>query len=312
MRRLVIAIVLSLAAAGSLVIRACGKPPALFVSEQITPSGEYTSGIEGPAVDALGALYAMNFRSQGTIGRLSPGGSKSQPFAVLPLGGVGNGSRFHREGRMYVADYKNHNIFIFDHGSDVPKLYFHSSAFTQPNDLAMARDGTIFASDPDFHNNSGRIWRIDRGTDGSVNGAPMLSERAMGETNGLDLTPDETELYVSESDTREVWAYRIVRDKLISPRLVMKFPAFELDGLRTDLSGRLFVTRPGNGTVAVISPDGKLLREVALKGKDPTNLTFGGPDGKTVFVTQKDGRFIEAFRVDVRGREPCFSASPIC
>ena len=47
-----------------------------------------------------------------------------------------------------------------------------------------------------------------------------------------------------------------------------------------------------------------LLREIALKGKVPTNLAFGGADGKTVYVTQKDGRFIEAFRVDRPGREP--------
>jgi hypothetical protein len=44
---------------------------------------------------------------------------------------------------------------------------------------------------------------------------------------------------------------------------------------------------------------------VRLTGKHRTNLTFGGPDGKTVFVTQADGGYVESFRVERPGREPC-------
>jgi signal peptidase len=138
----------------------------------------------------------------------------------------------------------------------------------------------------------------------------------MGATNGIDLSPDGATLYVSEADTREVWAYRLDGAKLAAPRLVKKFDAFELDGLRTDLDGRIFVARPLNGTIAILAPDKTpdtaLVREVPLRGKVPTNLTFGGPDGKSVFVTQKDGKFIETFRVDRPGREPCLQASAAC
>src|SRR5258708_35768490 len=86
--------------------------------------------------------------------------------------------------------------------------------------------------------------------------------------------------------------------KLAAPRLVKKFDAFELDGLRTDLDGRIFVARPLSGTIAILAPDKKpdtaLVREVPLRGKVPTNLTFGGPDGRSVFVTQKEGNIIES------------------
>ena len=78
---------------------------------------------------------------------------------------------------------------------------------------------------------------------------------------------------------------------------------FELDGLRTDVTGRIFVARPSAGDVSIVNPDGSLVRKVATLGKEPTNLTFGGVDGKTVFVTQKDGKFIEAFLTDQPGRE---------
>ena len=283
---------------------ALGAAARLFMSERVTPLGEYTSEIEGPAVDAAGNLYVVNLHRAGTIGVLAPGAAASRLFAVLPQGSVGSGIRFDRKGRMYVADYRRHNIFAFDPGSATPKLYFHSAEFSQPNDLAMAHDGTLFASDPDFAHRTGRIWRIVRAANGSVTGAPMHSARPMGETNGIDLSPDGATLYVSETDTREVWAYRIDADKLAQPRLVVRFPSFKLDGLRTDRAGRLFVARPGNGTIAIVSPEGKILREVALQGKYPTNLTFGGPGGRTVFVTQVDGGFIEAFETDVPGREP--------
>lgn len=289
---------------------ALGASDRLFVSERITPRGEYTSEVEGPAIDATGHLYVVNFHRAGTIGVLAPGAPASRLFAVLPDGSVGSGIRFDRERRMYVADYRRHNIFVFEPGSTTPKLYFHSAEFSQPNDLAMARDGTLFASDPDFAHGTGRVWRIVRAGNGEAAGAPMRSARPMGETNGIDLSTDGATLYVSETGTREVWAYRIEGDELTQPRLIVRFPSFKLDGLRTDRAGRLFVARPGSGTIAVVSPEGKILREVALRGKYPTNLTFGGPDGRTVFVTQVDGGFIEAFKSDVPGREPCFG--PAC
>ena len=104
-----------------------------------------------------------------------------------------------------------------------------------------------------------------------------------------------------------------------APQLVKTFDKLsaageitELDGLRTDVDGRIFVTRPRAGTVAILTPDGTLAREVPLRGKVPTNLTFGGPDGKTVFVTQADGRFIESFRTDRPGREPCLQVAAAC
>jgi signal peptidase len=206
---------------------------------------------------------------------------------------------------MYVADFKKHNIFVFEPGDVTPRVYFHSDQFNQPNDLAIGTGGTLYASDPSFARRTGQIWRITRGPAGDGHGEVMSSERRMGTTNGIDVSPDGETLYVSESATRELWAYRIEGAKLLAPRLVKKFGAFELDGLRTDVDGKIFVARPSNGTIAMVRPDGNLVREIPLRGKVPTNLTFGGADGKTVFVTQGDGRFIEAFRADRAGREPC-------
>jgi sugar lactone lactonase YvrE len=286
---------------------------ALFSSHRVTAPGEFTFRIEGPAVDALGNLYVVNFQRDGTIGKLTPGASHPQLLAALPPGSIGNGIRFDRDGRMFIADFKQHNIFVIERGQNAPQIYFHSSGFNQPNDLAVATDGTLYASDPKFSTRSGQIWRITRGADGKGHGEVMTSTRPhMGVTNGIDLSPDGATLYVSESDSQEVWAYRLDGNNLLEPRMVIRFDGPEVDGLRTDISGRIFVARPSKGQIAIVAADGTQAPPVSLLGKQPTNLTFGGPDGKTVFVTQKDGKFIEAFQTDRPGREPCLQVPGTC
>jgi len=86
---------------------------------------------------------------------------------------------------------------------------------------------------------------------------------------------------------------------------VKRFSDFSLDGLRTDIDGQLLVARILKGTVAVLSPDGTIKREISLRAKEPSNLAFGGVDGRTVFVTKRQGGFIESFRVERPGREYC-------
>jgi sugar lactone lactonase YvrE len=206
---------------------------------------------------------------------------------------------------MFVADYKGHNIFAFSKGSAEPGLWFHSDDMNQPNDMTVARDGTIYASDPNWKGRAGAIWRIAKAADGSAQGTIMTAPRAMGTTNGIDLSPDGKTLYVSESNSGEIWSYVIHGNALGEAKLVKTFQPDTVDGLRTDVSGRLYVARILKGTIALLKPNGAVEREIALKGKEPTNLAFGGSEGKTVFVAQRQGGFIEAFRTDAEGRDHC-------
>ena len=98
--------------------------------------------------------------------------------------------------------------------------------------------------------------------------------------------------------------------RLLSPRLVKRFDDFRIDGVRTDIDGNLLVARILKGTIAVLTPRGALKREIKLNAKEPTNLAFGGEDGKTVFVTQRQGGFVESFRTDHPGREACLRSCP--
>jgi sugar lactone lactonase YvrE len=85
--------------------------------------------------------------------------------------------------------------------------------------------------------------------------------------------------------------------------LLIEFPDFGLDGMRCDIDGNLYITRFGKGTVVKVSPKGEVMREINVLGARPTNVCFGGPDGRTCYVTESErGRLVQ-FRVDRPGRE---------
>lgn len=130
-----------------------------------------------------------------------------------------------------------------------------------------------------------------------------MLEAAMGTTNGIEVSPDERTLYVSEAVQRRVWAYDLSADGTISnKRLLVTFPDYGLDGMRCDVNGTLYITRFGKGTVALLSPAGEVLREIELTGKNCTNIAFGGPDGCICYVTVADQGNLETFRTDQPGR----------
>lgn len=265
-------------------------------STVIVPPKTFTSGVEGPAVDANGVLYAVNFASEGTIGMLDAQENASL-FVTLPEGSVGNGIRFSSKGEMFIADYPKHNILKVDMASKAISVFAHEDKMNQPNDIAIDDQDRIYASDPNWKENTGNLWRID--ADGKV----TLLEDSMGTSNGVEVSPDNKTLYVNESAQRNVWAYDLAPDGSISnKRILITFPDFGMDGMRCDEAGNLYIARYGKGTVAVVSPEGQVLYEVTLTGKSPTNVAFGGPGGKTVYVTLQDQGNIEKFEALLPGR----------
>ena len=269
----------------------------LYQSTEFTKPALFPSGIEGPAVDANGILYAVNFDSTGTIGKVDSNG-KASLFVNLPEGSIGNGIRFNSKGDMFIADYTMHNILKVDMDTKEISVFAHNADMNQPNDVAIMDNDILFASDPDWKNSKGQIWKID--TDGTIS----LLEGNMGTTNGIEVSPDNKTLYVNESVQRNVWAYDLSPTGEISnKRLLIKFEDFGMDGMRTDVQGNLYITRHGKGTVVKVSPKGEILKEVQLKGKTPSNIAFGGKDGTVAFVTLQDNGNFETFDTEHPGRE---------
>lgn len=269
----------------------------VFKPSAFTPANSFTSGAEGPAVDKSGNVYAVNFEREGTIGKVTPDGQSSL-FIELPNGSIGNGIRFSSRGDMFIADYTNHNVLKVDMDTKEVSVFAHEPRMNQPNDIAIDSKDRFYASDPNWKESTGNIWRID--TDGKV----TLLEDSMSTTNGIEVSPDDKTLYVNESVARKVWAYDLSPEGQISnKRLLIEFPDFGMDGMRCDGDGNLYITRHGKGTIAKVSPDGKLVQEITLTGKKPSNIAFGGEDGRTAYVTLQDTGNLESFRVDTPGRE---------
>ena len=262
----------------------------------LTEPDSFTSGVEGPAFDQEGNLYAVNYEKQGTIGKIFPDG-RSELFVELPEGSIGNGIRFDNRGNMYIADYTGHNVLKVDMDTREVSVFAHQPDMNQPNDLAIDAQGRLYASDPNWNDSTGMLWRIDQ--DRSVH----LLEKNMGSTNGVEISADEKHLYVNESIQRKIWIYDLDDYGNISnKRLFFQFEDYGLDGMRCDNQGNLYVTRHGKGAVIVLSPEGNIIKEISIKGKKVSNIAFGGPDGKTCFVTVADRGCIEKFRVNVPGR----------
>lgn len=196
---------------------------------------------------------------------------------------------------MLIADYKKHNVLKVDMKTKSVSVFAHESRMTQPNDLAIDSKDRIYASDPNFKLNTGRVWRID------TNGNVTLLDSLPTIANGIDVSPDETKLYVGTG--REIFSYDLSSGgELSNKKLFIEFPDFSTDGMRCDAAGNLYIARIGKGVVAKVSPVGKLLKEIKLIGKKPTNIAFGGKDGCTVYVTLMDMGNLENFRVTIPGR----------
>ena len=268
----------------------------LVHSKDFTAENLFSRNIEGPAIDKTGQLYVVNFATDGTIGKVNKDGS-CELYVTLPEGSIANSIQFDSKGNMLLADFTEHNILHVDTKTKAVSVYTHNRNFNQPNDLCINSKDQLFASDPNWKEGTGKIWRID------PNGISALLAENMGTTNGIELSPDEKTLYVNESVQKRVWAFTVDSSGNISQkRLLIAFDDFGLDGMKCDKAGNLYITRYGAGTIAVVSPQGALIKEIILTGKNCSNLVFGGDDGKTVYVTLQDRKGIETFTNDIAGK----------
>lgn len=268
----------------------------LFLAQDFTAENLFTNNIEGPAFDRNGNLYVVNFQKDGTIGLVKPDGAV-ELFLTLPEGSTANAIQFDSKGNMYLADFTGHNVLRVDMKTKKIDVYVHNDSFNQPNDLCINSKDQLFASDPNWKESTGKLWRIDKG------GKAVLLADQMGTTNGIALSPDEKTLYVNESVQRKIWSFAVdKKGNLSNKKLFAEFQDFGFDGMKCDRDGNLYVTRYGKGVIAVLDPNGKLIREVQLKGKRCSNLVFGGLNGKLVFVTLQDRKGMEKFRNDIPGK----------
>jgi gluconolactonase len=174
--------------------------------------------------------------------------------------------------------------------------------FSGPNDIAIAADDSVYVTDNDFGlRDGGRnpdkqlqngIYRIKDGkTTLALSGADLG-----GTPNGIALSPDGKWMYLSTSG-RQMRRYAVNPDGTLGAFTVFTEGAGIGDGQKTDRAGNVFSSGGGGpGIIRITSPAGTLLGTINLPiyGGEPkrqicaTNVAFGGPDGKTLFIAGCD------------------------
>ena len=109
---------------------------SLFKAYDHTAENLFSRNIEGPAVDASGRLFVVNFEKDGTIGLVNPDG-KVELFVTLPGKSIGNSIQFNSAGNMLVADFAAHNILEVNTTTKEVSVYCHDDGFNQPNDICI-------------------------------------------------------------------------------------------------------------------------------------------------------------------------------
>lgn len=289
--------------AGALAASCSGKPPSGELKAEriaaIKPSRSEPGLYEGP-VWIRDALYFSDFSfSEGfpsRVRKFSPDGTVST--AIEDAGS--NGLAVDANGALVAATHKYKAMSRYDLASggraDVATR-FQGQVFNSPNDIAIAADGTIYFTDPDYQQAAAPggqpvtgIYRV--ATDGTV----TLVDGTRKNPNGIALSLNGDTLYVNASDGA-VRAYPIKDGVPQQGRDLIK-GIENGDGMTLDCHGNLYVTEHGPKRVRVFTPQGRELATIRTDA-NVTNVAFGGADGKTLYIT--GAAAVWQVRLDVTG-----------
>lgn len=287
-------------------------PSGLVVPGTVPVVAARVSFLEGPAVDAGGDLYFSDLIGNRIL-RMTPEGAVS---VFRADSGRTNGNAFDAQGRLISCegaeqgpggrrrivrtDMKTGEVAVLTDR-------FEGKRYNSPNDVCVDARGRIWFTDPYYGEDremlemgSEAVYRID--PDGPV--VRVLGQPQIQRPNGIAITPDAGTLYVIDSHSspggnRKIWAFDVAEDGTPGgQRLVYDFGRGRGgDGMRLDIRGNLWVAagimlpRTAGETadvppgIYVITPRGELLGRIPIPEDVITNLAFGGPGRKTLYVT---------------------------
>lgn len=243
------------------------------------------SFLEGPCFDREGRLYVVDI-PWGRVFRID---AERRWELFVGYDGWPNGLKFHRDGRLFVADYRR-GILAVDPATraiSTVAAHWRSEALKGPNDLVFADDGSLWFTDQGqtgVTDPTGRVFR--RAPDGALF---CLSDRVPS-PNGIVLARQGQAVLVA---TREnaIWHLPVHPDGSTSKArtFIQLSGGGGPDGLALDEDGQLAVCHAGLGTVWLFSALGEpLVRYRSCRGLGTTNLAFGGPDRRTLFITEAE------------------------
>ncbi len=277
----------------------CGS--AAFAERQVEllfRGGEF---LEGPSVDRDGSLYVSNIES-GWISKINPDGTRENVFST---GGRPNGTKFHKDGRLFITDQKK-GVLWWDPKTGKSQTLFtdyKGAKFLGPNDLIFDSQGNFYFTDPGMtgaYNPTGAVYKA------TAQGELIQLFHNLAYPNGIALSPNESCLLIAEFAANRI-SYCFF-DKQGKPEwvgiLCNLSGGVGPDGLALDAQGNLYVARNGLGGIQVFSPApmGEPLEFIKVpEGLGVTNCCFGGPDNKDLYITESWMGHVYKVKVDQPG-----------
>ncbi|MCO5089808.1 SMP-30/gluconolactonase/LRE family protein [Bosea sp. (in: a-proteobacteria)] len=250
------------------------------------------SVLEGPSFDRDGNLYCVDIPF-GRIFRVDPKGNFS---LFVEYDGWPNGLKVHRDGRFFVTDFKRGIVVIDPDTRKVEPFLerYRLEHLKAPNDLVFASNGDMYFTDQGLtglQDPTGRLFRL------RADGRLDCLVDTIASPNGVVLDPSEEIVFVAATRQNAVLRVPMLRDGGAAKVgiFIQMSGGSGPDGLAIDEKGGLAVAHVGLGAVWLFTPRGEpRLRIDAPNGYHTTNLAFGGPDRRTLYITESESATILA------------------
>lgn len=244
---------------------------------------------EGPTVDPAGNVY---FTDQPNNRILKWTAANKQVETFLEPAGRSNGLYFDREGKLIACADEKSELWRIDPATKKVTVildHFENKPFNGPNDVWVDPAGGLYFTDPfykrDYWQNrpkpdqeKQRLYYLPKGTK-----TPVIADQSLVQPNGIIGTPDGRQLFVADIGDKKTYQYDITGDGKLANRKL--FCEMGSDGMTRDSVGNLYLTGKG---VTVFDKDGKKLGDIPIPESWTANVTFGGADLKTLFITAMD------------------------
>jgi gluconolactonase len=254
---------------------------------------------EGPAADAEGNVYFTD-QPNNKILKWSIDGKLS---TFMENAGRSNGLYFDNDGNILACADANNQLWQIDAKGNVTILVkdYEGKLLNGPNDLWMHPSGGIYFSDPFY---ARAYWTRAATTQQDGEQIYYLSPDRkklirvttdIVKPNGLIGTADGKTLYITDTGSRQTFSYTVNDDGTLSNK--KPFAPESSDGMTIDNKGNVYLTTSG---IAVYDPSGKKIETINVPERS-TNVTFGGKDRSTLFITAQTSLY--SIKMQVKGLE---------
>lgn len=244
------------------------------------------SFLEAPCFDGTGNLHLVDIPN-GRIFRVSPAGEFS---LVVEYDGNPNGLKFRDDGCAVVADHKNGLMLLDPVKGTIQPLVSKPALgdFKGLNDLVFARNGDLYFTDQGqsgLHDPTGRLWKLDAA------GRLVCLLDNVPSPNGVALSADGSTIYLAATRDNAIWRVPLHVDGSVGRvgRFIQLSGSLGgPDGIAMLEDGGLAVCHIGMGAVWVFDRLGQPKLRIQTAGLLPTNAAFGGPERRTLFITEAE------------------------